>query len=72
MQFFGRYGAPGRERQRFRCLPMDGPVHTFTEPLPRQVAGHEDCVECERSIAAHQGLQAPRWGGDIICAKSNV
>jgi len=60
VQFFGRYGAPGRERQRFRCFPSDGSTHTFTEPLPRQVAGHEDCVECERSIAAHQGLQAPR------------
>jgi len=56
----GRYGAPGRERQRFRCFPSDGPAHTFTEPLPRRVAAHDDCVECERTIAAHQGLQAPR------------
>lgn len=24
------------------------------------VAGHGDCVECERSVAAHEGLQAPR------------
>ncbi|MCA1678442.1 MAG: hypothetical protein LC777_05560 [Actinobacteria bacterium] len=43
VQFFGRYGAPGRERQRFRCFSSDGPAHTFTESLPRQVAGHEDC-----------------------------
>jgi hypothetical protein len=60
VQFFGRYGAPGRERQRFRCFPRDGSAHTFTEPLPRLVAGHDDCVECERSIDAHQGPQAPR------------
>lgn len=60
VQFFGRYGAPGRERQRFRCFPVDGLAHTFTEALPRQVAGNADCVECERSVAAHEGLQAPR------------
>jgi hypothetical protein len=60
VQFYGRYGTPGRERQRFRCLPRDGAAHTFTEPLPRLVAGHGDCVECERSIDAHQGPQAPR------------
>jgi len=60
VQFFGRYGAPGRERQRFRCFPLASAAHTFTEPLPRLVAGHGDCVECERSIDAHQGPQAPR------------
>ena len=60
VQFFGRYGAAGRERQRFRCFPRDGAAHTFTEPLPRLVAGHGDCVECERSIDVHQGPQAPR------------
>jgi len=60
VQFFGRYGAPGRERRGFAASRPTGPAHTFTEPLPRRVAGHEVCVECERSIAAHQGLQAPR------------
>ena len=60
VQFFGRYGAPGRERQRFRCVPRDGAAHTFTEPLPRLVAGHGDCVECERLIDAHQPHQSPR------------
>lgn len=61
MQFFGRYGVPGRERQRFRCFPVDGSrPHTFTEPLPRLIAAHGDCVECERSVAAHEGPQAPR------------
>lgn len=61
VQFFGRYGVAGRERQRFRCFPADGsPSHTFTEPLPRLLAAHADCVECERSVAAHEGLQAPR------------
>ena len=61
VQFFGRYGVAGRERQRFRCFPVDGSSsHTFTEPLPRLLAAHGDCVECERSVAAHEGLQAPR------------
>lgn len=61
VQFFGRYGVSGRERQRFRCFPADGSrPHTFTEPLPRLLAAHSDCVECERSVAAHEGLQAPR------------
>jgi hypothetical protein len=61
VQFFGRYGVPGRERQRFRCFPVDGSSsHTFTEPLPRLLAAHGDCVECERSVAVHEGLQAPR------------
>jgi Transposase, Mutator family len=41
-------------------LPVGAPAHTFTEALPRQVAGHADCVECERSVAAHEGRQAPR------------
>jgi len=60
VQFFGRYGVPGRERQRFRCFPLGGAAHTFTERLPRLVAGHGDCVERERSIDAHQGPQAPQ------------
>ena len=61
VQFFGRYGVPGRERQRFRCFPADGsPSHTFTEPLPRMLAHGRECVECERSVAKHEGLQAPR------------
>ena len=61
VQFFGRYGVAGRERQRFRCFPADGSLpHTFTEPLPRMLAHGRECVECERSVASHEGLQAPR------------
>ncbi len=40
--FDGRYGAPTRRRQRYRCLPGDGePPHRFSEPLPHQL-GHAD------------------------------
>lgn len=59
--FDGRYGAPGRQRQRFRCLPENGdPPHRFVETLPRLHGGTGECLECERDYAAHEGPPAGR------------
>ncbi len=57
--FDGTYGAPGRKRQRLKCV-IGEQRHVFTEPLPRQRTQHRDCVECERSLGKHEGPQAPR------------
>lgn len=61
--FDGTYGAPGRRRQRFRCLPGNGERwHRFTEQLPRQAVDGDgvECLTCERVPARHEGPQSPR------------
>lgn len=60
VQFFGAYGSPGHKRQRYRCVPRGGKPHTFTEPLPREEAQTDHCLECERHVSRHEGPQAPR------------
>jgi len=60
--FDGRYGHPGRRRQRFKCVPKNGdPIHVFTELLPRTISTHGECLECERLLAPHEGPPAPRF-----------
>ena len=43
-------------------MPADGASpHVFTEPLPRTLAGEsEECWECERPLARHEGPPSPR------------
>ena len=59
--FDGTYGAPGRERQRYKCVPLNGEKrHVFTEPLPRQRTARGDCAECERAFGPDEGPPAVR------------
>ena len=59
--FDGTYGRGERQRQRYKCLPVDGdPAHVFTEELPRTIDVDGECLECERPLAAHEGPPAPR------------
>ena len=61
VRFDGSYGRGPRRRQRYECLPGNGEHHVFTEPLPRTLAHEgEECWECERSLAPHEGPPAPR------------
>ena len=49
----------GRERQRWRCISVNGSYHRFLGVLSRTRATDETCVECENHIAPHQGPAAP-------------
>jgi hypothetical protein len=52
----GRYGKKGHQKQRYKCLPINGEKrHVFTETLPRLHGGSGECLECERDYASHEG-----------------
>lgn len=45
----------------WKCSPLNGyPVHRFTPTLPRQIARHDSCSECEALIEAWEGPQTAR------------
>lgn len=57
----GWYGKKPHRRQRWKCSPPNGdPVHRFTPTLPRQVARHDSCWECEALIEDWEGPQTAR------------
>src|ERR1019366_4687310 len=61
VRFAGHHGPPGHRRQRYMCVPVNGePAHRFTEPLPCEESGADDCVTCEREVGLHEGPHAPR------------
>lgn len=54
----GTYGTRTvKQRQRYRCIPPDGMLHSFTPPLPREQVhpGHEQCDECDELRGVHHG-----------------
>jgi len=61
VRFDGRYGTPGHQRQRYKCVPANGdPPHRFTELLPREESWTGACEACERSVRVHEGPHAAR------------
>ncbi len=55
----GSFGTGARRRQRYRCVPHDGPeaAHTFTPPLSREVVavGQDSCATCNEMLSPHSG-----------------
>lgn len=61
----GWYGRAGQRRQRWRCTPVEGKAHRFTEVLPRIVAGPgaHVCPDCATALEPWEGQPAPRLYG---------
>jgi hypothetical protein len=66
----GVHGAPGRQRQRYRCYFSSGRFHRFTGMLTREVVADGVCEECENRIARHQGPAHPRHYMDPVRAQA--
>ena len=74
----GWYGREGQRRQRWKCMPADGPAHRFAEVLPRIVSGAEEhvCLDCATALEPWEGQPAPRLYGftarDVAAALAMV
>lgn len=49
----------GREKQRWRCVLLDGSYHRFLGAVSRTRSSTSTCLECENHVAPHQGPAAP-------------
>ena len=52
----GSFGTGGKKRQRYRCEPIEGGMHTFSPPLTREVVGAgSTCTTCDELLSPHRG-----------------